>query len=40
MKSNVMNTTIKGQEGYNQDFATKYEEELSLPREFAWIFKG
>jgi hypothetical protein len=40
MKSNVMNTCIKGQEGYKQDFETKYEEELSIPKEFAWIFKG
>ena len=40
MKTSKMNTTIKGQEGYNQDFATKYEEELSIPKHFAWIFKG
>ena len=40
LKKNVLNTTIKGQSGYNQDFETKYEEELSITREFAWIFKG
>jgi hypothetical protein len=40
MKKNVMNTTIKGQDGYNADFETKYKEELSHARNFAWIFKG
>jgi len=40
MKTNKLNTTIRGQEGYNEDFKTKYEEELALPTKFAWIFKG
>ena len=26
--------------GYNADFETKYREELSNARNFAWIFKG
>jgi hypothetical protein len=40
MKKNIMNTTIKGQDGYNADFETKYKEELNIARNFAWIFKG
>ena len=40
MKKNLLNTTIKGQDGFNQDFETKYSKELSHARNFAWIFKG
>ena len=40
MKKNIMNTAIKGQDGYNQDFETKYKEQLNNRKEFAWIFKG
>ena len=40
MNKNILNTTIKGQDGYNQDFETKYKEELNIARNFAWIFKG
>ena len=40
LKSNKFNTTIKGQEGYKDNFETKYEEELSKTKKFAWIFKG
>ena len=40
LKTNTMNTTIKGQEGYKSDFKTKYEEEISKAKDFAWIFKG
>ena len=35
-----MNTAIKGMDGYNDDFETKYKEELNNRKEFAWIFKG
>ena len=40
LKTNRLNTTIKGMEGHKDDFKTKYEEELSLPTKFPWIFKG
>ena len=40
LKKNIMNTTIKGQDGYNDDFKTKYEEEIKVATKFAWIFKG
>ena len=40
MKKNVLNTTIKGQDGYNADFETKYKEQLKIAKNFAWIFKG
>ena len=40
MKKNVLNTTIKGQDGYDNDFKTKYKEELEISKKFAWIFKG
>jgi len=40
MKKSIMNTTIKGQDGFNQDFETKYSKELSDAKKFAWIFKG
>jgi hypothetical protein len=40
IKSNKMNTAIKGMEGYDQDFNKKYAKELQLTKDFAWIFKG
>lgn len=40
MKKSTMNTTIKGQEGYDTDFQTKYREEINNAKNFAWIFKG
>jgi hypothetical protein len=40
MKKSIMNTTIKGQDGYNDDFKTKYREEINNATKFAWIFKG
>jgi hypothetical protein len=40
MKTNKLNTAIKGQEGYNEDFKTKYREEIETTKKFAWIFKG
>jgi len=40
MRNNIMNTAIKGMDGYNADFETKYKEELNNRKEFAWIFKG
>ena len=36
----VINTAIPGMNEYNKEFETKYEEEISIAREFAWIFKG
>ena len=41
MKSTTtMNTKIKGQEGYAQDFYEKHEKEIKKSREFFWIYKG
>ena len=40
MKNNIMNTAIKGMDGYDKDFETKYREQLNNRKEFAWIFKG
>jgi hypothetical protein len=40
MRKNTLNTTIKGQEGYDRDFGTKYKEEINIAKSFAWIFKG
>jgi hypothetical protein len=41
MKSTTtMNTQIRGQEGYNQSFEQKYEEEIKQVKEFFWIYKG
>ena len=36
----TMNTAIPGMKEYNKDFENKYKEEISVAREFAWIFKG
>jgi len=41
MKSTTtLNTQIKGQEGYDQTFVEKHEEELKNMKEFFWIYKG
>ena len=41
MKSTTtMNTQIKGQEGYSQNFHEKHEEEIKKTKEFLWIYKG
>ena len=35
-----MNTTIKGQDGYNQSFSDKYRDEIKKTKDFLWIYKG
>tara|TARA_R110002012_G_scaffold11163_3_gene50624 strand:- start:663 stop:881 length:219 start_codon:yes stop_codon:yes gene_type:complete len=40
LNSTKMNTTIKGQEGYDQSFADKYRDELKQTKDFLWIYKG
>ena len=40
IKTNKLNTAIKGMDGYDQDFQKKYEEEIKIVKDFAWIFKG
>ena len=36
----TINTAIPGMREYNQEFEKKYEEEIKVATEFAWIFKG
>ena len=36
----TMNTQIKGQQGYAQNFNQKHEEEFKKMKEFLWIYKG
>ena len=40
LSSNVMNTAIKGMDGYDQDFKDKYKDEIQQVKEFMWIYKG
>lgn len=40
IKTNKINTAIKGMDGYEQDFNKKYSKEMQLTKDFAWIFKG
>ena len=35
-----INTTIKGMQGYKQEFQEKYEKQIKQTKEFVWIFKG
>jgi len=36
----TINTAIPGMKEYSKEFEKKYEEEIGIAREFAWIFKG
>ena len=36
----VMNTTIKGMDGYAQTHNEKYKEQIAQVKEFMWIYKG
>ena len=38
--SRTINTAIPGMKEYSKEFEKKYEEEIGIAREFAWIFKG
>ena len=38
--SNVMNTAIKGMDGYNKSFNEKHKESIEQVKEFMWIYKG
>ncbi len=40
LRSNKMNTAIKGMDGYKKEFEQKYEKEIKQATDFAWIFKG
>ena len=40
MSKNIMNTTIKGQSGYDQSFNDKHRDELQQTKDFLWIYKG
>jgi hypothetical protein len=40
MSKNIMNTTIKGQHGYDQSFNDKHRDELQQTKDFLWIYKG
>jgi len=40
MTSRTMNTQIKGQIGYAQNFEEKHAEEIKKAKEFFWIYKG
>jgi len=36
----IMNTAIKGMNGYSQSHNEKYKEEIQLTKDFMWIYKG
>ena len=36
----TINTAIPGMKEYSEEFEKKYEKEISIATEFAWIFKG
>ena len=36
----IMNTAIKGMNGYSQTHNQKYEEQIKLTKDFMWIYKG
>ena len=38
--NNVMNTAIKGMEGYNESFKEKQHKAVEQMKEFMWIYKG
>ena len=38
--NNIMNTAIKGMDGYKKSFNEKHEEAIQQTKDFLWIYKG
>jgi hypothetical protein len=38
--SNIMNTAIKGMDGYSKSFGDKHKDAIQQVKDFMWIYKG